>query len=89
VFDRYATHIEAVDLSMSLVHSNRFPGAPKDRVTRLRITFKASGRVISNGTAGDICLSISRAAVLARERVAQHISRLGLKSCRTGNNRSP
>jgi hypothetical protein len=85
---RYATHIEAVDLSMSLAHSNRFPGAPKDTVTRLRITLKASGRLISSGTAGDIFLSMSRAAARAREEVAQHIERLGLESCRTRNNRS-
>lgn len=54
---------------MSLVQSNRFHGAPKDTATRLRITLTVPGRVLASGTAGDIRLSVSRAAVRARKMV--------------------
>jgi hypothetical protein len=59
---------------MSLVPSNRFHAAPKDTATRLRSTLTVPGRVIASGTAGDIRLSVSRAAVRARKMVARRIS---------------
>jgi hypothetical protein len=71
---RYARHIEEVNLTISLVQSDRFHAAPKDTATRLRLTLKLSGRVIARGTAGDIRLSVSRAAVRARQIVARRIS---------------
>jgi hypothetical protein len=73
---RYAKHVDAVDLSTSLVRSNRFGGAPKDTTTRLTITLKPYGTVIACGTAGDICLSVSRAAAGAKVAVGRHLARL-------------
>jgi hypothetical protein len=58
-----------------MVQSNRFHAAPKDAATRLRITLTVPGRVIASGTAGDIRLSVSRAAVRAREMLARPVIR--------------
>jgi hypothetical protein len=86
---RYAKHIEAVDVSTSPVHSNRFGDAPKDTTTRLTITLKSHGTVIACGTAGDICLSVSRAAADAKVAVGRQLARPSSTNRPRPKNRSP
>lgn len=63
-------------MEMSAVTSNRFPGAPKDTRTRMSITFGSADHIVVCGIAGDVCLSITRAAVRARGDVARLVSRM-------------
>ena len=70
----HARFIRNVDLRLSDANGPR--GGETDKVTRIAIDLVPSGKVIATASAGDVYLSVSRAADRAKSAVGRHVVRL-------------
>lgn len=70
----HAQHIRKVDLR--LLDANGPRRGPNDKVARIAVRLAPSGRVIATASAGDLYLSVSRAAARARTAVDRYVTRL-------------
>lgn len=74
----HAQHIRRVDLR--LLDANGPRRGPDDKVARIAVRLAPSGRVLASAAAGDVYVSVTRAAARARAAVDRYITRLKQRS---------
>lgn len=70
---RHAHHIRRVNLRLRDANGPR--RGDDDKVAQVTLTMAPSGRVLATGRAGDVYVSVNRAAARAREAVARYLTR--------------
>jgi hypothetical protein len=69
----HAPHIRRIDLR--LLDANGPRRGRNDKIARLVVTMAPSGRVMASGAAGDVYVSVTRAAARARAAVDRYVTR--------------
>ena len=69
----HAQHIRKV--ALRLLDANGPRRGTNDKVTRIAVTLAPSGRVMAAAAAGDVYVSVARAAARARDAVDRYITR--------------
>lgn len=70
----HAQHIRRVDLR--LLDANGPRRGSNDKVARIAVTMAPTGRVVATAAAGDVYVSVTRAAARARAAVGRYLTRL-------------
>lgn len=69
---------------VNLQDANGPRGGPDDKVARITVALRGSMRAVASATAGDIYVSVARAAERAKNAVARRVERRTGTSKRTG-----
>src|SRR5690606_38213852 len=69
----YARHVRRVQVRLRDANGPR--KGDDDKIARLVLALAPSGRSVATGRAGDVYVSVNRAAARAREAVARYLTR--------------